>query len=189
MMGGNMKKSAKRLLPAVLPVLLIAGVCAHCASASSSLVPDQLFLEEMLAEGIGYPPYTLEVSVASVHGPARAGTQDLLRDYLRENLKALGDLKFVDGLSAEKQPAKLRVRVWFTQLEEPTEYECFDTTLVVTVGKIRKDDTRYEAILDAYALAGVAVRDLERMCNKIAMRFDLKILSILRKAHQATKQP
>ncbi|MBI5248611.1 MAG: hypothetical protein HY912_03880, partial [Desulfomonile tiedjei] len=108
-------------------------------------------------------------------------------DCLREDLKALSDLEFVDVLGADKLPASLRLRVWFTQEEKPDEYECFDITIIVVVGKILKEDPRYEAVLDTYALAGVALRDLNHMCDKIALRFDEKILSVLKKIHNSPK--
>ena len=184
-----MKNPLGVLLLATWLGMLPSTGCVQSALAEPPQRSSDSFLNEMLSEGLGYPPYRMEIWVESVHGLPAKGTKDLLENCVRENLRALGNLEFDDGMGSEKQPPVLRIRIWFTQSERPDDYECFDTTLVVAVGKIMKEDQRYEAVLDTYALAGIADRDVDDMCRKIASRFDLKILSILRHMHQPSKQP
>jgi hypothetical protein len=184
-----MKNPLGALLLATWLGMLPGSSCVQSALAEPSQRSSNSFQKEMLLEGLGSPPYRMEIWVESVHGLPAKGTKDLLEDCVRENLRALGNLEFVDGSGTEKRPPVLRVRIWFTQSERPDNYECFDTTLVVVVGKIMKQNQSYEAVLDTYALAGIADRDLNDMCSKIATRFDLKIISILRHMRQQSKQP
>jgi hypothetical protein len=188
-MGGNMKNTlGVLLLVAWLGMLPVTG-CVQSALAEAPQRSSNSYLNEMLSEGLGYPPYRMEIWVESVQGLPAKGTKDLLEDCVRENLRALGNLEFVDSMGTEKRPPVLRLRIWFTQSERPDDYECFDTTLVVVVGNIMKENQRYEAVLDTYALAGVAERDVDDMCRKIATRFDLKIISLLPENRQRSKQP
>jgi hypothetical protein len=184
-----MKKLLGALLTAMWLGMLPCTFCVQCALAESSQLSSDLIRKKMLLEQVGYPPYRIEISVESVEGLPAAGTKDLLEDCVRENLKALGNLEFADSTDSETRLAVLRVRIWFTQTERPDDYECFNTTVVVVVGKIMQEDPRCEAVLDTYALAGVAERDVDEMCRKIATRFDLKIISILRQIHHQSKKP
>lgn len=160
---------------------LFVVTCLKPVQAETSGIPAEPLLNDMFSQGVGYPPFRMEVSVKNVHGPNTAGTNDLLKNCLLEDLRALGSVEFVGAPRRDEPPATLRLRVWFTQRLNPAENECFDTTVVVIVGKILERDPRYEAVLDTYTLSGVALRDWEGMCNKITMRFDLKILSVLKK--------
>jgi hypothetical protein len=184
-----MKNPLGALLLATWLGMLPCTGCVQSAFAEPSQRSSNSYLNEMLSEGLGSPPYRMEIWVESVQGLPAKGTKDLLEDCVRENLRALGNLEFVDGTDAEKRPPVLRVRIWFTQSERPDDYECYDTTLVVVVGKVMKEHQRYEAVLDTYALAGIADRDLNDLCSKIATRFDLKIISILRQMRHQSKQP
>lgn len=159
---------------------LVCDGALQSAWAASPAVSSDTFSRDMLSSGLGYPPYKIEISVKSVHGEREVGTADLLRDCLKENLSALGEVKFVEGSETEKSHPDLRLRVWFTEVQRPEGYEGFDMTVAVVVGKIMKGHPEYEAVLDAYSLAGIEERDLERLCNDIAVRLDLKVLSVLR---------
>ncbi len=57
-------------------------------------------------------------------------------------------------------------------------------TLAVVVGKVYQDNPLAEYIIDAYGLAGVALQDMEALCQKIATRLDVKILAGLRRRNQ-----
>lgn len=183
-----MNNTFQAVLIAAAAGLFLTGGCIQSAWAESPQVSSDAFSKEMLSRGLGLPPYRMEISVQSAYGLRQIGTEDLLRDCLKENLMALGEVEFVEAVGSEKPPAVLRLRVWFTEEQRAEGYECFDITMVVVVGKIMKTDPKYEAVLDAYALAGVKERDLEGLCNKIATRFDLKILSDLRTMRQSSKQ-
>jgi hypothetical protein len=175
---------------ALLSTLVSAFLIVACTSASwakPAAISSDSFSREMLSAGLGYPPYKMEISVKSVHGTSESGTADLIRDYLTEDLKALGEVEFVKGVGEEKHPAVLRLRVWFTETPRPEAYEGYDLTIGVVVGKIMKTHPQYEAVLDAYALAGIKERDLEGMCNKIASRLDLRVLSVLREMRKHPK--
>jgi len=185
--GNDMKNMLRALLICSVAGLLLTGVSIQSVWAEPAQASSDRVTAELLRSGLGFPPYRMEVLVKSVYGRAQVGTKDLLGDCLREDLMALGTVKLVKGVESEIPPPVLRIRVFFTETPKVEEGECFDLTLVVVVGKIRKEDPRYEAVLDAYALAGVKERDLEGLCNKIASRFDLKILSVLRSQHQSTK--
>jgi hypothetical protein len=185
--GETMKYASESTLLSACMALLLAASCIQPGWAESSRITPESFAKDMLSRGLGFPPYSMEVSVESVHGLPGEGIKDLLETCLRENLRSLGVVEFVDHPGTEKPPAQLRLRVWFTQKERPDEYECFDTTLVVMVSKILTEDPRYDAVLDTYALAGVAERDVNSMCNKIATRLDLKILSVLRKLRESAQ--
>lgn len=182
-----MKNSFRTMLLAAWVGLLLTGGCIRSAWAESPRVSADAFTKEMLSRGLGYPPYRMEVSVQGAYGLRQVGTEDLLRDCLKEDLMSLGEVEFVEAIGSEKPPAVLRLRVWFTEEQRAEGYECFDITMVVVVGKIMNSDPKYEVVLDAYALAGVKERDLENLCNKIATRFDLKILSILRIMHKSAQ--
>lgn len=133
----------------------------------------QMFPPELLS-----PPYRIELWVSNSLGTGRRETQALLEDCLKRELKGLGEVEPVDFLSSEK--ATLRLRVWYSQAEGPDSGECFDTTLAVVVGKINREIPTSEIVLDAFSIAGISSRELDRMCEKIVLRLDLKILSILR---------
>lgn len=182
----------KNRLHAVLLVtclgLLLGGDGEQLSRAEAFKDSSDVSLKEMLSEGVGYPPYRIELSVESVHGLHRAGTKDLLEGCLREDLKGLGQVEIVGVPGEGKPPATLRLRVRFTETLRPEEYECFDITVVAVVGKINKQFSQYEAVLDTYALAGIAERDLSDMCHKIVIHFDTKILSALRNMFQGSQE-
>jgi hypothetical protein len=183
-----LKHSFNAVLLAVWLGLLLGGDCAQPPAAEASGESSDLSLKEMLSEGLGYPPYRIAISVEGVHGLQRAGAQDLLEGCLKEDLKGLGDVEQVDVQGAGKPPAVLRITVRFTETLRPEGYECYDITMVAVVGKINKENPQYEAILDTYALAGIAETDLSDMCQKIVIRFDMKILSALRKMRQSSQK-
>ncbi len=138
-------------------------------------------LEEMFPGGSIRPPYKIEIWVESVHGLHEQGTKDIIENWLCQDLLALGDVEVGRFLGMTKSKSALRLRVWYSQLERPDLYECFDTTVAVVVGKILQDNPLAEIVIDTYSLAGIASRDLNTMCQKIATRLDVKILAHLRR--------
>lgn len=127
------------------------------------------------------PPFKIEVWVQSAYGLEAEGEKTRLKDCLRQQLRALGDVQFVDFLSSLPAASSLRMRVWFTKLEKPDPYNCFDMTVAVVIGKVDPEDPMKEIVIDSFALAGIANDNLFALCEKIVERLDLRILSQLRK--------
>lgn len=127
------------------------------------------------------PPFKIEVWVQSVYGLEAEGERIRLKDCLRQQLHALGDVQFVDFLSTLPTASALRMRVWFTKQEKPDPYNCFDITAAVVIGKIDPDNPMKEIVIDSFAVAGIADDNLFALCEKIVERLDLRILSQLRK--------
>ena len=76
--------------------------------------------------------------------------------------------------------------MWFSYTPKPDYYECFDTTVAAVIGRIRQDNPQEETVLDAFAVAGVALKDLNLLCSQISSRLDVNVLSALRKARKKT---
>ncbi len=143
-------------------------------------------LREMFPPGSIKPPFKIEVWVQSAYGLEATGEKTRLKDCLREQLHAMGDVEFVDFLSKLPTASNLRMRVWFTKLEKPDAYDCFDTTIAVVIGKIVPEHPMAEVVLDSFAVAGVADKNLFSLCEEIVERLDLKILSVLRRLTSPT---
>ena len=183
--------------PLTKGVLLLAGIAAMMAALAvawgksyspgfdptSPLNPDS-FLRDICAQENIQPPYTISVWIAGIHGENREAITTLFESCLRENLKGLGDVRFVPAQSGGEHPAELRLRVWFSYTPKPDYYECFDTTIAAVVGRIRQDNPQEETVLDAFAVAGVAMKDLNLLCSQISSRLDVNVLSALRKARK-----
>lgn len=192
--GGLMRNEHKSTLlsrvswAAALFAMTLVGCYSTPAFAQRGDFPDleSLLRQTVPPESIS-PPYKIEVWIESVHGLPGRGTRDLLEDCLREELRALGDVEFVKFPHGEKQGAPFRLRVWFTELERPDQYECFDLTIAVVVERIFKGTPVTGTIIDSYALAGIKFRDLSSLCTEIVTRFDVRILSLLRKMGAESK--
>ncbi len=173
-------------------VILFLALCPVSVMAQS-VSPDallRLFKGNALATEIFpgppiRPPYIVEVWVDSVHGLHKQGSKILISNCLRQDLEALGDVKFVPFLSSRTPRPCLRLRVWFSQKERMEEYQCYDTTLAVVLSKVNQDNPLAEYIIDAYALAGIAPQDLNALSQEIATRLNVKMLSALRRMNQA----
>lgn len=179
--------SLMTLLAVAFVALLLGGypTATHAQAADSPDI-ESLLRQTAPPESIS-PPYKIEVWIESVHGLPGRGIRDQLEDCLGEELRALGDVEFVKFPHGESQGAPFRLRVWFSELERPDEYECFDLTIAVVVGRIFKGMPVSEVVLDSYALAGMKFRDLSSLCTKIVGRFDVRVLSLLRKMGAKSK--
>jgi hypothetical protein len=138
-------------------------------------------LRELVPPGSIKPPFRIEVWVQPVYGLQAEGVKTRLKDCLREQLHALGDVEFVDFLSKLPTASTLRMRVWFTKLEKPDPYDCFDTTIAVVIGRIVPEQPMTEVVLDSFAVAGIADGNLFSLCQSIVERLDLQVLSVLRR--------
>jgi hypothetical protein len=161
---------------------------ARSASPEAFPTPENLgfLLTQMFPPESIIAPYRIEVWVASTGGNRREGAKTLIEECLKEDLRGLAETEPVSFLSSEK--ALLRLRVWFTQSEGPEAGECYDTTFAVVVGKINPELPTSEVVLDAYSVAGKYENQLYQMCGKVALRLDLKILSVLRDIRSAAPQ-
>ncbi|MBI5568930.1 MAG: hypothetical protein HY914_03205 [Desulfomonile tiedjei] len=181
--------------PLTKGVLWLAGVTAIMAALAvawgksyspgfdptSPLNPDS-FLRDICSQETIEPPYAISVWIAGLHGEKREAITTLLETCLKENLRGLGDVRFVPAASGGDQPALLRLRVWFSYTPKPDYYECFDLTVAAVIGRIRPDNPQEETVLDAFAVAGVAMKDLNLLCEQISSRLNLNVLTALRKA-------
>jgi hypothetical protein len=170
--------------------LLSSGIDARADSSEPLLrfFKGDPMLREMYPGEPVRPPYKIELWVESSHGLHKQGTKYIIQDWLRQDLMALGDVEVGRFLSATKSNSAIRLRVWFSQLEKPALYECYDITIAVVVGKIVPDNPLAEIVIDAYSLSGVASRDLNSLCQKIAARLDLKILADLRRTASSSRK-
>ena len=184
----------KRLLtklefaPLALVLVVFSIATAWSASPTEFPSPDNLdfVLTQMFPPGSIMPPYKIEVWVASTSGESREGAKSLFEQCLKEYLRGVAQTESITFLSSEEP--LLRLRVWFTQPEGPEAGECYDTTFAVVVGKVDRKSPLSEIVLDAYSFAGIYERELNRICEKIVLRLDLKILSILRRIQSQTVQ-
>jgi hypothetical protein len=175
------------LLAAVWLILMPALACGQAPAPQAAPRPSSIdsVLKELTAGESVQPPYRIEVWVEPVYGSGQSGTKDLIKNFLKEDLQALGDVEFVDALDQNKPPAMLRLRVWFTGLEMVS---CFNLTMGVVVGKIDRKNPAAEVVLDTYGLAGIEEREIELLCQTIVSRLDLKILSVLRRMKTSSKK-
>ncbi len=180
---GERRKTQLRVTTVVL--LLALGLfctadAGWCVSPQEMPSPENLdfVIREMFPPESIMPPYKIELWVASTGGKGREGAKTLIRDCLAHDLKGLAETEPVNFVSSEN--ALLRIRVWFTQSEGPEGGECYDTTFAVVVSKINRRQPASEVVLDAYSVAGKYEEQLYQMCGKVALRLDLKILSVLR---------
>ncbi|AFM27967.1 hypothetical protein [Desulfomonile tiedjei] len=186
-----MKRTALPMTATFVILFLVLEFCSGAASAWSAR-PDEFpspenldyVLTQMFPPESIVPPYRIEVWVASTTGKSREGAKTLIEDCLKENLRGLARTEPVGFVSSEN--ALLRIRVWFTQPEGPEAGECYDTTFAVVVGKIDHAHPLSEIVLDAYSFAGIYERQLYQICEKIILRLDLKVLSVLRSIESAT---
>jgi hypothetical protein len=167
----------------LMPVMASGQAPAPVAASGPSSI-DSILKDMTTGESVR-PPYRIEVWVDSVYGSAQSGTKDLIKNFLKEDLQALGDVEFVDALDQNKAPAMLRLRVWFSGLEMVS---CFNITLGVVVGKIDRKKPAAEVVLDTYGLAGIEEREIELLCQQVVTRLDLKILSALRRMKTSSKK-
>ncbi len=178
----------KILVTAWLVLLPPAGLAqSESPDALLRLFKGDTLTTEMFPGESVEPPYRIEVWVDSAHGLHKEGAKAVIEDCLREDLRALGDVEFVHFLSPKKPRPSLRLRVWFSQMEKPDAYNCFDMTLAVVVGKVYQDNPLAEFVIDAYGLAGIAAQDLNALCQKIATRLDVKILAALRRMKSSSE--
>lgn len=185
-----MKSKVPEIVIVTFVVLLSSGIDAQPDSSEPVLrfFKGDPMLREMFPGEPVRPPYKIEIWVESAHGLHKQGTKNIIEDWLRQDLLALGDVEVGKFLSMPKSNSALRLRVWFSQLERPALYECYDITIAVVVGKIIPDNPLAEIVIDTYSLSGVASRDLNTLCQKIATRLDVKILADLRRTISTSRR-
>ncbi len=196
-MHSNTARALSPRFPRLAILCALTGLCLALVpvTVGAQSTPPELYfrsfgvdpdLREMFPGETVAPPYRIELWVASAHGLPGKGTKDIIEDYLRQDLRGLGDVEVVQFLSGEPKSA-LRLRVWFSELEKPDPYDCFNITIAVVVGKISGQNRLAETVIDCYALAGVTERDLMALSQQIATRLDVKILAGLRKMSKESR--